>query len=150
MKIHPVFHVSLLTRHTPDQIEGRSQPPPPPVKVDGDEEYEVEAVVNSRVWRRKLQYLVQWKGYSQVDDSWEDVSALEHAQAKVRAFHRRYPNAPRQVNRTTFDRLIFRPIRQFTTDPDKDGTNKLPSIQALREDRLRGGVMSGIEAHICT
>jgi len=36
---------------TPDPIPGRrSRPPPDPVLVDGEEEYEVEAVINSRMF----------------------------------------------------------------------------------------------------
>ena len=139
MAIHPVFHVSLLTRHEDDPIVGRRQPPPPPVEVEGDEEYEVEAVVNSRIWRRKLQYLVQWKGYSRSDDTWEDAAALEHAKAKVREFHRKYPAAPRQLNRTTFERLPFQPVRQFTTNPYTDGTISKLSIQTLRRLVIEGG-----------
>ena len=59
MRIHPVFHVSLLTRHQPDLIPGRSQPPPPPVIIDGDEEYEVEEILDSKVEWRQLKYLVR-------------------------------------------------------------------------------------------
>ena len=44
---------------------GHIQPPPPPIKVDGEAEWEVTAMVNSRYFGRakKLQYRVQWTGY---------------------------------------------------------------------------------------
>jgi len=59
----------------PDPISGRqSRPPPDPVLVDGEEEYEVEVVINSRMFRGWLQYLVQWKGYSYEHNSWEDAT----------------------------------------------------------------------------
>lgn len=45
LKIHPVFHVSLLS---PYQADGRVQPPPPPLEIDGDLEYEVENVLDHR------------------------------------------------------------------------------------------------------
>jgi hypothetical protein len=38
LKIHPVFHVSLLKRY---ERSGRVQPPPVPEIIDGEMEYEV-------------------------------------------------------------------------------------------------------------
>jgi hypothetical protein len=35
---------------------------PPPVIVEGEEEYEVECIEDSRLFRRQFQYLVKWKG----------------------------------------------------------------------------------------
>ena len=95
MRIHPVFHVSLLTRHQQDVIPGRTQPPPPPVIIDGDEEYEVEEILNSKMDRRQLKYLVRWKGYSPAHDSWEPAEALGNAAEKVEQFHKDHPEAPR-------------------------------------------------------
>jgi hypothetical protein len=47
-----------------DPIAGRhANPPPDPVLVDGEEEYEVKEIMNSRFFSRKLQFLVAWKGY---------------------------------------------------------------------------------------
>ena len=49
--LHPVFPVVKLLTAPPDPIPGRwSSPPPDPVLVDGEEEYEVEAVLNSRMF----------------------------------------------------------------------------------------------------
>jgi len=45
MRVHDVFHVSLLK---PNRSDGTVQPPPPPEVVDGELEYEVEAVLAHR------------------------------------------------------------------------------------------------------
>ncbi|CAJ0953091.1 unnamed protein product [Ranitomeya imitator] len=44
--------------------------PPARFLVEGELEYIVEKILDSRVSRRKLQYLVKWKGYAQEDNSW--------------------------------------------------------------------------------
>jgi hypothetical protein len=69
-KVHPVFHVSLLTPYTDG---GRVQPAPAPVVLaDGALDYEVEAVIGHRfVGRgRKLQYLIKFKGYGHEHNEW--------------------------------------------------------------------------------
>ena len=63
-RIHPVFHVSQLEPVQLNSIPNRVQTPPPPIEVDGEEEYEVEDILNSRYYRRQFQYLVKWKGYT--------------------------------------------------------------------------------------
>ena len=95
--IHPVFHSSLLSIHRPNPIPNRIQPPPPPIEVDGQTEYEVTAILDSRRFRRKLQYLVQWTGYETTNESatWEPVDHLNNAHDMIRAFHRLHPNKPR-------------------------------------------------------
>jgi hypothetical protein len=55
MKIHDVFHVHLLKLHHPSS---RHQKPLPPVEVGGEEEYEMEEVLNLRIQRGKLEFLV--------------------------------------------------------------------------------------------
>ena len=47
MKIHPIFHASLLEIYHESTISGRSQPTPPSVEIDGCEEYEVESILDS-------------------------------------------------------------------------------------------------------
>jgi hypothetical protein len=94
MKIHPVFHVNLLEKFIPDQIPGRTPPPQPPIAIDGQEEYEVESIVDSRHYRRQLQYLVHWKGYTSMDRTWEAASNLDHCQDLVQEFHATHPDRP--------------------------------------------------------
>lgn len=62
--IHPVFNECVLSPFTPAEFPSqRKPPPPPPVLVDGYEEQEVEVILDSRLRREKLEYLVHWKGY---------------------------------------------------------------------------------------
>src|ERR1035441_8398751 len=57
LKIHPVFHVSLLTRYhasDPDIFPNQVTPPPPPTVVNTKPEYEVEAILNKWTFCRQL------------------------------------------------------------------------------------------------
>jgi hypothetical protein len=47
--IHPVFHVSQLEPATPNTIPNRIQPPPPLIKIDGEIEYEIVAILDSKI-----------------------------------------------------------------------------------------------------
>ena len=77
LRIHDVFHVSLLARY----VAGKDYMPPPlPIVVDGALEYEVERVLlhRSRSSGRKSvhDYLIKWQGYGPEHNSWEPESNL--------------------------------------------------------------------------
>ena len=97
MPIHPVFHVSLLTPHAHSELPDRHPPEPASLEVEGEEEYEVEEVLDSRRYGRwkKLQYLVRWKGWGPEHNSWEAAEDLVHAPDAVRDFYDKFPNAPK-------------------------------------------------------
>jgi transposase InsO family protein len=102
-RLHPVFPVVKLTLSPPDPIEGREHPThPDPEIVDGEEEYEVEEILNSRIRWRRVEYKVRWQGYGPEDDTWQRWKDLAHAEDKVRAFHRAYPNKPCHINAAMF------------------------------------------------
>jgi hypothetical protein len=70
--IHPVFNVVKLKAAPEDPIIGRhAQPPPELEMVDGQEEYEVEVVKDSRLWYGKLEFLIAWKGHGREAWTWE-------------------------------------------------------------------------------
>ena len=91
MKIHPVFHVSLLEPCSLDPLPGQVQAAdPPPIVVDDHDEWEVEEILDSWLRYQTPQYLVRWTGYDH--PTWEPAEFLAHAPAVVAEFHRRYPD----------------------------------------------------------
>ncbi len=44
MKIHPVFHVSLLRMHRTSNLPGCHPPEPAPIEADSEDEYKVGEV----------------------------------------------------------------------------------------------------------
>jgi len=94
-RIHPVFHVSLLDPYQENRIEGRRQlVPEPPEIVEGEEEYEVEEILDSKIVRKKLLYYVDWKGYGPEERMWEPAENLTHTDDAIAAYHRRHPERP--------------------------------------------------------
>ena len=98
--VHPVFHISQLELSHPSTILNRVQSPPPPIEVDGEIEYEVEEILDSKIDRRRrhcqLLYLVRWAGYAGTDEetSWLLATELDHASELVIGYHEKYPNKP--------------------------------------------------------
>ncbi|QRW23069.1 Retrotransposable element Tf2 protein [Rhizoctonia solani] len=87
LKIHDVFYVGLLSK----AHESPSQPfpnQPPPETIEGEEEYEVEQIINSKRQQGKWFYLIKWKGYRPKDNSWEPKELLEHSQEEIQCFNK--------------------------------------------------------------
>ena len=89
----------MLEPATPNEIPNRVQSPPPPVDVEGELEYEIAEIVDSKIDRRhmcKLLYLVRWLGYENTDEefSWLPTTELEHAKELISDYHSAYPDKP--------------------------------------------------------
>ena len=69
-KIHPTFHISLLSPYKETDTHGPNYIRPPPELVNGEEEYEVERILKHRGRPKRHQYLIRWKGYEADEDSW--------------------------------------------------------------------------------
>lgn len=91
--VHPIFHVSILRKHETDSISNRSHPTPPPIEIEGQEEWEVESILDCRQRRNKKQYLVSWKGFDTSYNSWEPESNLEHSQELLQEFKIKFPDS---------------------------------------------------------
>jgi len=111
-QLHPVFNIVKLSAAPENPILGRKpQAPPPPIVVDGEEEWEVEEILDSRWHRRRFQFLVKWKGFSREHNSWEVASDVK-APDLVAEYYRKHPAAPRYIRRTDFD-AIFQPQNHY-------------------------------------
>jgi hypothetical protein len=91
MKIHQVFHVSLLEPYKESTIPRRLPAPPPPIEINREEEFEVSKIIDSRINRRRLKYLVHWQGYDISEQTWEPIANLANAPKMINKFHRQYP-----------------------------------------------------------
>ena len=116
-KVHPVFHVDLLTPYKETTFHGMNYTRPPPDLINDEEEYEVEQILDSRVRgrNRKIQYLVKWVGYPDSDNQWLDAEQLTADEA-IRELKRRRPHAVTHIRHTkTGNPLIDFPLMSSPT-----------------------------------
>jgi hypothetical protein len=57
------------------------------MKVDGEQQCEVEGVFHSRVSNQQLYYLVHWHGYDVNEHTWEPTIHLLNAMEKMKKIH---------------------------------------------------------------
>ena len=82
MRIHPVFHISLLSLF--------KKPLPAPVIMEEGYELEVESILGSRLGRTGTEYLVRWKGYTDYENSWESIDHVLSCWDLVKEFHLKF------------------------------------------------------------
>jgi len=66
-----------------------------PVEVEGEEEYIVEEILDSRLKHNKLEFLVKWEGYTNEKNSWEPKDNCKNVHNAMATFYHKYPQAPR-------------------------------------------------------
>ncbi len=91
-RIHPVFHASLLMPYKESPIHGMNFPEPPPDLIEGEPEWEVERIMNTRRYWNQTQFLIKWKGYSDAHNSWEPEKNLS-ATELVEEYYKRNPRS---------------------------------------------------------
>ena len=92
--------------------------------IEGEPEYVVEEVRDSRRRHGKLQYLVHWKGYPREEDTWEPEENVVHAKKKVEEFHHRNllrPSLTNNIRTITKPHLLDPRLYNETTNTLGDG-----------------------------
>jgi len=96
IKIHPVVNVSKVRLYKL-QVERQKKIPPKLVIIEGEEEFEVEKILNKRVVQGKEKFLVRWKGYMAEGDTWESRENLGNAKELVEEFEREYGEEAKEL-----------------------------------------------------
>jgi hypothetical protein len=102
---HNVFHVSLLEPYKADNLRGHVDPSKVLREADDieqSEEYDVEEVMGSTKKGRRILYLVKWLDYPDRKD-WTKEPFDNFSPGgldKLREFHQRNPDAPRNYRLT--------------------------------------------------
>ncbi|KAF8721483.1 hypothetical protein RHS02_08898, partial [Rhizoctonia solani] len=99
MRIHDVFHVSLLSAFKQDtEFDCTFLPLLPVITAEGEEEYKVDKFVDWAAEDGIWKYMVRWKGYAPHEDTWEPAKDLQHCKNELRNFFADYPDAPAADN----------------------------------------------------
>jgi hypothetical protein len=85
VKLHPIFHISLL-ESAQDTIQVKTGNEPD-TEVDGPEEYIVEAILDVNKINGKTMYFIKWKNYPDSENTWEPPEHLTGAQRLLKDFH---------------------------------------------------------------
>ena len=72
-----------------NKVYGPNYPKPAPDLIEGQEEFEVEAIIRAQRfgWWKTLQYLIKWKGYPKSDNSWEAVANITNTKKAITEFY---------------------------------------------------------------
>ena len=103
-RIHSVFHVANLKRFQESVEFDREGVPPPPIIVEGEEEYEVDSILRHKGQGARRLYLVVWKGYPITEASWEPESNLRNAPRILEEYLRRHAADQRDQRRRNRER----------------------------------------------
>ena len=98
IKIHPVVNMSRIRRYK-EQVRGQKKQPALLVIIEGEEEYEIEKIMNKRKRYGKWEYLVRWKGYMAEEDSWEKGTNLKNAKEAVEEYEKEYRKEERRMKK---------------------------------------------------
>ena len=89
MRVHNVFHVSLLKEYITDElfIDRNDSRPDPEYNEAGEAEWEVERILKKRKIGKGCQYLVKWKDFPAYEATWEPARNLKgSAEELIREF----------------------------------------------------------------
>jgi hypothetical protein len=93
IRVHPVFSPDKLRKASNDPLPGQQNYPPLLIQVNGDDEWEVDEILASKLVRRSLRYRVRWKGYD-LDSTWYPAWNFVGCPPKLKEFHDNYPEQP--------------------------------------------------------
>ena len=102
-RIDAPINISCLWPYKPPTIPGQQTTPQPPIDVEGEPEYIVGEILDSRLRCNKLEFLVKWEGYTDENNSWEPEANCRNAPRAIRDFYNKYPNAPQRIARMQYE-----------------------------------------------
>ena len=89
-KIHDTFHASYLSPYKETDFHGPNYPEPPPDIINGEEQWEVETILDHKGVGSRRRYYLKWKGFSDKENTWEPESCLADSKTLLRQYKKRY------------------------------------------------------------
>ena len=107
VKIHLVVNISRIQRYI-GQVEGQRKEQPAPVIIEGEEEWEVERILNKQRIQGKDKYLVQWKGFMAESDTWEGRENLRNAREAIEEYEKEYQQDMEDIRKQEKEEEMFK------------------------------------------
>jgi len=98
MRIHPVFHVSLLEPATPDTPLQTTAPPIDPEYQEPN--YIVETILDDALIDGQRRYHVKWKGFEHTENTWEPAHHF-NSKTPLQEYHQDRRTGSTKARRTT-------------------------------------------------
>lgn len=95
---------------------------------NGDEEYEVEDIVDHKIARGKTSFLIRWKNYDASGDTWEPESSLS------------CPDIIARYKEEHMKDVAVKPKREKSTKPKQDKSEKEYEVQLIYDEKIEDGV----------
>lgn len=94
-RVNPVVSIQYLLPYEADYDDefDRQVAKPPPIDyadflaADDEEHYELERILDCKLFNKTVKYLVRWKGYGPQHDEWKTKRDLKHAKDLIDDFH---------------------------------------------------------------
>ena len=127
-----------MESYASNSIRWRVVPPPPPIQFDEGPEYEVEAILDSKVVKNKVYYFVDSLGYTPADRTWEQAENLKNTKELVVEFHHQYPISQLLVPALRLVELVVKGSVEIQAQHWPDRLKK-PRTGSVGTDRLGRG-----------
>jgi hypothetical protein len=86
-KIHDTFHAHYLSPYKETEEYGQMHQEAPPDLIEGEEEYEVEAILQHKGnTKSRRRFFVSWKGWPTSENSWMTTDKLMNALRILREY----------------------------------------------------------------
>ncbi len=91
MRIYDVFHSELLRSVVDNSLSDQKNESSRSIVINDEDEWEIDDILNSQCYRRRLQYWVKWKNYDN-DLNWynADDNKFMNTQEMIDDFHIKY------------------------------------------------------------
>lgn len=133
-----IFHADRLRLCPDNPLPGQDYARPEAEDISGEDEWEVDRVLSSRIYRGKLQYQVQWRGWDP-DPEWYPASNFRNAPDCLKAFHDAYPEAAGPPLRLSAWSKAHHEEVNLEDHKDDDRPQETGTRQWRRSNRKRGG-----------
>ena len=94
MPIYNTFHISLIKRYIPNLFLKRVHELAPPIIVEGVEEYEVEEILDSKLYYHKPIFLIKFLNYDLAENEWCSLESIQNCPEHIINFFNKYPEKP--------------------------------------------------------